>query len=679
MPVVELCPSQFELNRMADNPHLYSGPSVSNESIQMPRSPTQPLRGTQVFLKEFKRTKLQPEDSIIEETESCSSMSSKSSEESASDTIMVPPDPEKENVPEKILNVKFQRKSAEAEDAVSVKSNTKSQRSCRIRTGSESEDLKKPIKSILRQSPYISKEDVSQSNESTIHRQFRKSRTSSLTKRDSVNNDRTEPGNHDAIDNYYAKNYYTVTGIYQKNPSFPKYYVNGNADEDNEENHEAVRRNYEKHGKLTLSMAQSTRSMPIVPVNNRFHKSFYWFAHNHKKIGFRHVCMLLLVLSYTLLGAALFFSIESRHEHETMQIHKRKLERVIYEIAQTLELEILDPMKLTNITQMEYFITRAYVKLLNAEDLYSGSTFYKHEDPKNLKWTYGSAFFFSMNVYTTTGYGSIAPASSLGKALVILYGLIFVPLTAVVIRDLGQWALLYLTKMYTILIDNFRRVRGFMDKLDEDEIISLPIKFSVSVMIFYLLSATMFIYEYDELSGPPDSGISFFHAFYFSFISMSTIGLGDIMPNNVTFSPLITIMFFFGMPILKVVNRVTYICLENGVFGTMTVLENRLDTIWSSATVIPTGQSPQEQQSQPNSVSRKTSMISDGMVPDETDGSVPNEYLNNFTIRSIATFMKANGDVYGGAFGRVNMRRGDLRNLTDNQATDNRSNRDNNV
>lgn len=79
--------------------------------------------------------------------------------------------------------------------------------------------------------------------------------------------------------------------------------------------------------------------------------------------------------------------------------------------------------------------------------------------------------------------GSIAPSSSLGKALVILYGSIFVPLTAVVIRDLGQWALLYLTKMYTILIDNLRRVRGFVDKLDEDEIISLPIKFSVSVMI----------------------------------------------------------------------------------------------------------------------------------------------------------------------------------------------------
>lgn len=117
--------------------------------------------------------------------------------------------------------------------------------------------------------------------------------------------------------------------------------------------------------------------------------------------------------------------------------------------------------------------------------------------------------------------------------------------------------------------------------------------------------------------------------------------------------------------------------------GTMTVLENRLDTIWSKATVMPTGQPIAEQQV--DAISRKysTRSISEGMIPDEVlhvsitetirlfqnDGTVPNEYMNNFTIRSIATFMKANGDVYGGAFGRVNIRRGDLRNLPDNQTT----------
>lgn len=40
------------------------------------------------------------------------------------------------------------------------------------------------------------------------------------------------------------------------------------------------------------------------------------------------------------------------------------------------------------------------------------------------------------------------------------------------------------------------------------------------------------------------------------------------------------IYYFLGMPIFKVVNRVTYVALENGVFGTLTVLENKLD-MWS--------------------------------------------------------------------------------------------------
>ncbi|KHJ97184.1 Ion channel [Oesophagostomum dentatum] len=173
----------------------------------------------------------------------------------------------------------------------------------------------------------------------------------------------------------------------------------------------------------------------------------------------------------------------------------------------------------------------------------------------------------------------------------MVYGFLFVPLTLVVLRDLGQWALVHTTKIYARLLIMFRRARGFEETKD-DELINLPIKFCMGIMLGYLLFASLFIYEYDALSGPPDSGMDFFHSFYFSFISMTTIGLGDIMPNNVTFAPIITVLFFFGMPILKVVNRSTYICVENGVFGTMTVLENRLDTCW-------TGVPPNDAEAQP--------------------------------------------------------------------------------
>ncbi|KIH68324.1 Ion channel [Ancylostoma duodenale] len=343
-------------------------------------------------------------------------------------------------------------------------------------------------------------------------------------------------------------------------------------------------------------------------------------------------------------------------------VRKAALDKLILEIATEMTNKVNDPDETVNVTMMEDYIKvclqncmsvfsvyasvldsafqRAYVGLLQQESAYKGSTFYKSEDPdNNYKWTFGSAFFFSMNVYTTTGYGmvnansfmecSIAPESYAGKTCVMVYGFLFVPLTLVVLRDLGQWALVHTTKIYARLLIMFRRARGFEETKD-DELITLPIKFCMGIMLGYLLFASLFIYEYDALSGPPDTGMDFFHSFYFSFISMTTIGLGDIMPNNVTFAPIITVLFFFGMPILKVVNRSTYICVENGVFGTMTVLENRLDSCWT------------------------------GVRPNDAEEADANQFLNNFTIRSIATFMKSQSDVYGGDFGRVNLRRGDL-------------------
>uniref|UniRef100_A0A1I7XKC7 Ion channel n=1 Tax=Heterorhabditis bacteriophora TaxID=37862 RepID=A0A1I7XKC7_HETBA len=371
------------------------------------------------------------------------------------------------------------------------------------------------------------------------------------------NNDKNYSAEQDAIDKYYQRNQATINSLQSRH-------------------HETVRRAPERrHPPSLASVSQrsvgSHRSVimpsPKVTERKNFRKSFYWLAHNHKKIGFRHICMLLLVLLYTLLGATMFYLIESNYEKNTVVIRKIALDETILRIAKEMTEKVNDPDQLVNVTTMEDYIKLAYVTLLQQESAYKGSTFYKAADPaNNYKWTFGSAFFFSMNVFTTTGYGSIAPESVAGKSCVIWYGLIFVPLTLVVIRDLGQWTLVHMTKIYARLLIKFRTARGHSET-KEDELIELPLKLSAVIMVSYLMFTSLFVYEYDALSGPPDTGMDFFHAFYFSFISMSTIGLGDIMPNNVTFAPIITIMFFFGMPILKVVNRVTYITVENGVFG----------------------------------------------------------------------------------------------------------------
>ncbi|KAK5977920.1 Ion channel [Trichostrongylus colubriformis] len=271
------------------------------------------------------------------------------------------------------------------------------------------------------------------------------------------------------------------------------------------------------------------------PVTTReFHRSVYWLVHNRRKYGFRHVCMLILLLIYTLLGAALFFNIETNYEHQVVDERKAVLDKRIATIAEQLILLQNGTELLVNNQMAEDFVKSTYISLLKDESLYAGSTYAKTSGDSNFKWTFASAIFFSMNIYTTTGYGSIACESMLGRICVMWYSLITIPITLVVIRDLGQCVLVYLTKLYAHILVKFRRAMGYLEP-HEDSMISLPIKFCLLLLAGYLFFSAVFIYFFDEWMGYiSHTGMSFFTAFYFSYISISTIGLGDIMPNNAT-------------------------------------------------------------------------------------------------------------------------------------------------
>ncbi|ULT91410.1 hypothetical protein L3Y34_009192 [Caenorhabditis briggsae] len=387
----------------------------------------------------------------------------------------------------------------------------------------------------------------------------------------------------------------------------------------------------------------------------------YWFAFHRKQIGLRHIIVALMVLSYTIFGAFMFWSVESRYERAITLERVTNLEELLGKISENITEIVNDPKTNTTESEMKAYIRDAYLTLMKLEGQYKGSTYYKLEDHgRNWKWTFESAFFFSMNVYTTTGYGSIAPESTLGQLLVCIYGFIFVPVTLVALRDLGQFFLVHLTKLYAQLIQRMRELNGDRT-LDVNEIIKIPIKACLLLLALYLAFCTIFIHFFDEFSGQESgTGMSLFLCFYFSFISLSTIGLGDIMPNNATFSPIISIMFFFGMALTKVVNRNTFIAVENGIFGALTLVENKLDGIVRRGKVMPEEkeQKPTKQPSAPHPPHIQRALSVEDYVAAQRENT--NDVLNNFTVRSIATFMKSNTDIYGGGFGRVQLRRGDL-------------------
>uniref|UniRef100_A0A914YYN4 Potassium channel domain-containing protein n=1 Tax=Panagrolaimus superbus TaxID=310955 RepID=A0A914YYN4_9BILA len=189
------------------------------------------------------------------------------------------------------------------------------------------------------------------------------------------------------------------------------------------------------------------------------------------------------------------------------------------------------------------------------------------EDP----WSFPNAVVFSYTVITTIGYGHVAPVSFKGRLFCIFYGLVGIPLTLLTIADIGMFLskivkkIVYFTNFGYQRIKNgineksilviFERERSSssLDKKtpppdelqamndndeysqegeeEEEEEEEEPEERSTSesialgiIFAVYLISGAYVISLYEPMG--------LFKAFYFIFVSVTTIGLGDLVPRS---------------------------------------------------------------------------------------------------------------------------------------------------
>nr|CRZ24567.1 Bm7079 [Brugia malayi] len=209
--------------------------------------------------------------------------------------------------------------------------------------------------------------------------------------------------------------------------------------------------------------------------------------------------------------------------------------------------------------------------MLETEEKYKQSILYKYNQMKNgaFTWTFGSAVFYAITLFTTIGYGTIACRTAIGKIVKVVYSIIGIPLMLAILQDVGNILLRYLTTVYNAYRRYFWKMKlrhSKISDIEKDDVdykdVEFPMKLFIPITAIYLIICTIIVLLFDQNHSMP-SQMTFGDAFYFSFITMATIGLGDVMPTNLEHNPIIAIIFPIGLTLLSVVNSNGYKQLEN--------------------------------------------------------------------------------------------------------------------
>ncbi|XP_018802399.1 PREDICTED: TWiK family of potassium channels protein 7-like [Bactrocera latifrons] len=155
------------------------------------------------------------------------------------------------------------------------------------------------------------------------------------------------------------------------------------------------------------------------------------------------------------------------------------------------------------------------------------------------RWSILQAVFFSSTVLTTIGYGNIVPVTTGGRAFCICFALIGIPFTLTVIAD---WGRLFATAVSVLgkYMPKFPSFTNFIGKTWFYAVLA------VCFLGVYLAAGAWLLLLWED-------DWTFFDGFYFCFITMTTIGFGDLVPKKPNYMLLCTLYILIGLALTSTI------------------------------------------------------------------------------------------------------------------------------
>lgn len=156
----------------------------------------------------------------------------------------------------------------------------------------------------------------------------------------------------------------------------------------------------------------------------------------------------------------------------------------------------------------------------------------------DFSWTMTTAIFYTTTLLTTIGYGNLVPVTFKGRMFCIFYALLGVPLILITVADIGKFLsenIVWLYGLYSKMRKLPKRKSSTSEngegdgesKQENKEAImdlgvTIPTSLIAIILLGYMAMGAVLLGLWENWD--------FFQGFYFSFITMTTVGFGDIVP-----------------------------------------------------------------------------------------------------------------------------------------------------
>ncbi|XP_074592998.1 potassium channel, subfamily K, member 16-like [Brevipalpus obovatus] len=211
-----------------------------------------------------------------------------------------------------------------------------------------------------------------------------------------------------------------------------------------------------------------------------------------RQISFLLVCFVL----YVGIGAVVFMYLESNHNSQEENREQVTLRHI--EVS----------LNLLNLSGPNFIIKNEIIEIIDNRTKEIPETYDK-------KWGFFNSIFFAVTVVTTIGYGHLSPQTSAGRIFCIVYAIFGIPMTGLLLRAIGE-------RFSRCFLDKFKKLRK-RSAHSSNRLLMLKhvLLFFVPWFIVFLVLPSL-IFSFIE-------GWSFMDSFYYCFITLSTIGFGDLV------------------------------------------------------------------------------------------------------------------------------------------------------